>query len=299
MSVAARGFRACLAAALLAGAVPAQAGGPMDPPGDFVGLVSHRLHYYCVGSGGPTVLFESGIGGSSLDWSKVQEAVAGEAGACAYDRAGYGWSDPGPGPRDAEHSALELEGLVDRAGLSTPLVLVGHSFGGFVVRYFASRNPGAVAGMVLVDSSHPDVLLDQGSAGRVTQPIATDRVDAAQSDSGVDWRASYLATRRKAIFAQMNEFREFSNSARQVAESEPLPDIPVVVVTRAECGDADSASSAWCTAQRQLAGLTPHASLQIARTGEHSIHVAEPDTVVAAIQSVLAQLRAARTASLD
>ncbi|MBT8447831.1 MAG: alpha/beta hydrolase [Gammaproteobacteria bacterium] len=294
--------RLCLAAALLPAAATVQAGGPMDPPGTFVGLTSHRLHYYCVGSGGPTVLFESGIGGSSLDWAAVQAAVAGEATACAYDRAGYGWSDPGPGPRDAEHSAVELAGLIERAELQTPLVLVGHSFGGFIVRYFASRNPAAVAGLVLVDSSHPDVLLDQGRpgpAGRVTQPIATDRVDAARSAPGSDWRASYLATRRKAIFAQMNEFREFANSARQVADSSPLPDVPVVVVTRAECGQASATSSEWCTAQRQLADSTPRGTLQIAGTGQHSIHVAEPAAVIMAIESVLREVRAGQPADVD
>ena len=127
------------------------------PPGDLVDLGGHRLHIDCVGHGSPTVILESGLGNMSADWANVQPEVAKTTRVCAYDRAGTGWSEAGPEPRDPRQIAHELHTLLDEAGIDGPYVLVGQSFGGLYVRMYAARFPQEVEGMVVVDASHPDM----------------------------------------------------------------------------------------------------------------------------------------------
>jgi pimeloyl-ACP methyl ester carboxylesterase len=121
-----------------------------------VDVGSHRLHLICSGGGSPSIVFDSALGGSSLSWSLVQPAVSRMARTCSYDRAGFGWSDAGPLPRTAGRIAAELRALLERAGVPPPFLLVGHSFGGLVMRIFASRYRADVAGLVLVDPAHPE-----------------------------------------------------------------------------------------------------------------------------------------------
>jgi pimeloyl-ACP methyl ester carboxylesterase len=124
--------------------------------GTLVPVGTHRLHVRTAGEGAPLVVFDAALGASSLSWSLVQPAVARLTATCAYDRAGFGWSDAGPFPRTAGRIADELFELVRRSGLPSPCVLVGHSFGGLVMRLFAARHPGDVAGLVLVEPAIPD-----------------------------------------------------------------------------------------------------------------------------------------------
>src|SRR5262249_33498570 len=92
-------------------------------------------------------------------WALVQPEVARFARACAYDRAGDAWSDPGPVPRTMRQESYELHTLLARAGMAPPYVLVGHSYGGLLVPAYAERYPDEVAGMVLVDPTHEDTVL--------------------------------------------------------------------------------------------------------------------------------------------
>lgn len=101
-------------------------------------------------------MLDAALGGSAISWTFVQPEVAKFARACAYDRAGFGWSDAGPMPRTASRIADELSVLLDRSGEPPPYVLVGHSFGGFVTRIFAARYPRKTAALVLVDPAHPE-----------------------------------------------------------------------------------------------------------------------------------------------
>ncbi|HSH44193.1 MAG TPA: alpha/beta fold hydrolase, partial [Arenicellales bacterium] len=127
---------------------------PETPPGRLIDIGTHRLHIHCMGTGSPTVIMEYGLGGHSLEWVLVQPELARRQRACAYDRAGYGWSDRGPSPRLSSIIAHELSRLLDRARLEPPFILVGHSFGGFNIRQLQQLRTRDVAGMVLIDSSH-------------------------------------------------------------------------------------------------------------------------------------------------
>ena len=128
------------------------------PPGRLVDVGGHRLHLQVMGEQhtGPTVVLEAGLDSFSTNWYWIQTDLARSVRVVAYDRAGLGWSEPGPGPRDARQSATELHTALQRAAIGGPYLLAGHSYGGLVSRAFADLYPEEVAGLVLVDASHPD-----------------------------------------------------------------------------------------------------------------------------------------------
>jgi len=125
--------------------------------GRSVNIGGHTLNIDCSGSGSPAVILESGGGGyGGYGWRVVQSEVATFTTVCWYDRAGEGWSDPAPTARDSATIVNDLHELLQRAPVAGPYVLVGHSIGGEYVRIFTAKFPSEVAGVVLVDSTHPD-----------------------------------------------------------------------------------------------------------------------------------------------
>jgi pimeloyl-ACP methyl ester carboxylesterase len=132
-----------------------------------VDVGEHRLHMNCIGQGSPTVVLDAGWGYTSVEWSGwAQPEVAKQTRVCAYDRAGMGWSEPEPGAPNATQTTAELHALLREADEQGPYVLVGHSLAGLYSRIYAERYPEEVAGMVLVNSSHPAQF--EGSALAVT-----------------------------------------------------------------------------------------------------------------------------------
>lgn len=179
----------------------------VPPPGQLIDVGGFRLHVKCDGAGAPTVVFDAALGGSSISWAWVQPEIARTNRTCVYDRAGYGWSDAGPFPRTAGRMAEELRTLLLRLGIAPPLVLVGHSFGGLIMRIFAARHRDDVAGLVLVDPAHPEdwvtpapkeqIKIDRGvrlcryGAGAARAGIA--RLVAALGSAGVFGLARLIA----------------------------------------------------------------------------------------------------------
>ena len=150
---------AVLAYIAVGGAMTAIFGTP-NPRGQYYDIGGRRLHMLCLGppaGAAPTALLESGAFGFSADWGAVQDALARQGvRSCAYDRAGLGFSDPGPRPRDSMAIVGDLEKLLSASGEKGPFVLVGHSMAGLHLRLFAARNPTEVAGVVLVDATTPE-----------------------------------------------------------------------------------------------------------------------------------------------
>lgn len=126
------------------------------PPGSLVDVDGCLMHVQTTGSGSPTVVLESGLGGMSSAWAWIQPETAKFSRVVSYDRAGLGWSEVDAAPKTARLTARRLHTLLQRSHAHPPYVLVGHSMGGLLIRVFADRYPGEVAGMVLVDASHPD-----------------------------------------------------------------------------------------------------------------------------------------------
>lgn len=110
-----------------------------------------QLNFHCVGSGAPTVVFEQGGEGMIFNWARVQPAVSAMSRTCFYDRGGFGWSDPPLYPVTARSVTDDLRSLLRRAKVKGPIILVGHSIGGFYATMYADRFPSDVAGLVLVD----------------------------------------------------------------------------------------------------------------------------------------------------
>src|SRR5436190_247465 len=143
----------------LPGLATAQQGSTPVAPGKSINLDGFHVHVFCVGHAHPPVVFLHGLGDYSLDWALVQPAVAEQTEACAYDRPGQAWSEPGSPPRGISTSAHELHLLLQRSNIEGPYILVGHSWGGLIARMYAHEYPKEVAGMVLVDSTHEDEYL--------------------------------------------------------------------------------------------------------------------------------------------
>jgi pimeloyl-ACP methyl ester carboxylesterase len=220
-----------------------------------------KLNIDCSGSERPTVVLDSGLGGlgaPALGWIKVQPEVAKFARVCSYDRAGYGWSEPGPEPRTSLQLARELKALLDAAGEKGSYVLVGHSFGGFNVRMFTAQYPKDVAGVVLVDASHEDqeerlnavlpaaVRAQEKENERAVMTLAPylihlgiarleERLLDPPSYLSRDLRQelNYLAWQGKSLNAVASELKVFPESAAQVRSAGNLGDRPLIVLTAA------------------------------------------------------------------
>jgi pimeloyl-ACP methyl ester carboxylesterase len=124
-------------------------------PGKMYSVGGYRMHLYCTGAGSPTVVLEAGLGNDFRIWDLVQPELSKFTRVCSYDRAGVGWSDPQPGPRDSDSIVSQLHALLAAAGIGEPVILMGHSVAGLHLRAYAAKYPREVAGMVLVDPTTP------------------------------------------------------------------------------------------------------------------------------------------------
>lgn len=270
------------------------------PPGRMIDVGGYRLHLYCRGQGHPTVVFDAGLGGFSMDWIFVQALLESETAVCAYDRAGYGWSDSGPAPRDSDRIADELDAMLRSAGIPPPYVLVGHSFGGYNVEVFAKVHPRDVAGIVLVESSHPDqeerlphlpAEAVRPGRGRMVTFFDPDVVFRHYPEK-YWFTIGGLMTSGKAMRTQQRELGNFAVSAAQARMGGELPRVPLVVVTRGrrvwpDTPLGDALEKTWAELQQELARSVPGGRQVIARHSGHLVHLDEPDMVVHAIRLVL------------
>jgi pimeloyl-ACP methyl ester carboxylesterase len=187
-------------------------------PGALVDVGGHQLHLSCTGQGSPTVILETGLGSSSSAWALVQPAVASSARTCAYDRAGSGWSQPGPEPRDARRISTELHTLLQNAGIAGPYVLVGHSNGGLYSRMYASMYPTEVGGVVLVEATPSDLLARLPA-------VRADLVNVHQQATTAEWLARFGLAR--LILAP---------KARTELDAFPIADRDAVVANQSTTG---------------------------------------------------------------
>ena len=213
----------------------------IHPPGRLVDIGGYRLHLYCTGTGSPTVILDFGLDGSYLDWFYVQPQIADFARVCSYDRAGYGWSDSSSKPRLPSVMSEELHTLLADAGEKPPYILVGHSFGAFDVRMYAHKFPDEVAGVVLVDGSHPDELLPFYwqkklwiRAMQYTMPFGLPRwrkwcgggpFEAASVRQAIGCRSKPFAT-------HYSQWSAFPASAQEIRKLGPMGGLPLMVISR-------------------------------------------------------------------
>jgi pimeloyl-ACP methyl ester carboxylesterase len=188
---------------------------PFPPPGRLIDVGGWKLHLDCIGAktgSQPTVILESGIGDFSVEWSLVQPGVAKFARVCSYDRAGDGWSEMGPFPRTYRQIVYELHTLLERAGERAPFVLVGHSYGGWLVRAYQATYPADVAGLVLLDGGSDDPMRQLPSGALVrASTLATSSPIPPVKASGPLTIAEIPPTALSAIRAGLAEASRTAN----------------------------------------------------------------------------------------
>jgi pimeloyl-ACP methyl ester carboxylesterase len=281
------------------------------PPGDMVEVQGHRLHLYCLGQGAPTVVLEAGLSQASLAWTLVQPELARFTRVCAYDRAGNGWSDPGPTPRTPRLIVNELHILLHKSGNPGPFVLVGHSIGGMYTRVYASTYPKEVAGMVLVDSLPEQPLrwtprgivweqdFQQLDLWAYSQPLQA-RLGLMRlrgMPAGlirvlpptVLAPATALGLRSHAYDYNLNEGAVIKETVEQVRAIRPLGDIPVFVLLAPN--KLPTNRETW---QARLSQLSRHVSYLLVEGSGHFIHLARPQIVVDAIRQTVEFARCIR-----
>ncbi|MEV4371708.1 alpha/beta hydrolase [Nonomuraea sp. NPDC049637] len=267
------------------------------PPGRLVNVGGHRLHLRCTGSGGPVVVLEAGLVESSASWEVVQRRLSAGLRVCSYDRAGYAWSEEGPGPRTAGRAAGELRALLAAAGEPGPYVLAGHSYGGQIVRLFAARYPDVTAGLVLIDATDEEAV----AAMRVSRPLMAaqltvnqalarigllrlagdllvpgDATPAARAAAPVVYGPGSMAAARAEAWASLD-------SAREVAGTAEGPGGPPIVVVVPSGGPRSVLDQA-----RRVAARSTRGRVVVVGTSEHYVQYRQPDLVVTAIRDVAA-----------
>ena len=282
-----------------------------------------RMNLYCVGKKGPVVLFDSGFGGSTFAWGDVQARLDGRFRACAYDRAGSGFSDPGPMPRDSRHIVEDLRALAKAAHLPQPYILVGHSMGGLNMRLYASQHPKEVAGLVLVDPSgeYQDARLNRalGLPAPTGDPMAKHRACVIAAKAGLTpgtpdydncvgtppktWPEAFRkeVTRRNLTAAYhqalVSEFENLAGADSEQIEHarHSLGDLPLIVLTAENTyrdgvppADADRLSATWRQMHDEVAALSTRGVNRLVVGSGHQIPSNNPAAVATAIADVAA-----------
>lgn len=282
------------------------------PLGQVVEVNGSRMHLYCTGEsrpGQPIIILEGGLGDSSLTWYSIQPEISQMARVCSYDRSGYGWSDPAPGPRTASAIADELYALLKAAEIDGPYLLVGHSFGGLCARMFATLYPQEVAALVLVDSLNAEELARLPAwlrASLLAIPALETGLGAILESTGVlRWlaerqviasspvvqhlpgdvqagaKAQYYRT--QTLTTAYTEQIATAQSAVLAHEAGSLGTLPVIALV-ASTGADDQSQAEY---EADYAGLSTNSHIVFVDNSPHYIHLAEPTAVLNAIQEAI------------
>ncbi len=289
------------------------------PLGRLIDVENHQMHLYCTGNGAPTVVLESPATGSAIDWGYVQPEIAKFTRVCAYDRAGFAWSEAGPQPRTARQAAQELELLLRTAGESGPFVLVGASYGGHVVRLFANDYPNQTRGVVLVDArperlfSIPTfrqqandglgivgglaALSDFGFArpfialipDRMIPPAAVPLYKAKPGSFSIVFQS-------KMWQASSDEAHAMDTSDEQVAAIQSMGDIPLIVLRHGKPmfgsfapDEAAKMEAQWQALQEEIAAKSSRSQIVVATSSGHGIQIEQPAIIVDAVRQLAKQ----------
>jgi pimeloyl-ACP methyl ester carboxylesterase len=281
------------------------------PPGQWTDIDYYNLHIYCTGEGSPTVILEAGLNDFYVTWAKVQPEIAKSTRVCSYDRAGLGWSQPSPNPRTSAVMAEELHTLLKNTGIEGPYILVGHSFGGILMRAFAQQYPDQVAGMVLVDSAYEEQVSRLPFLKDSTDElVAQFRTLLFLSSSGLMALFPEAIPNRglpesayrqyQAVLATTDYFNgaiaettTFYSGTPQIGPMS-LGDLPLIVLRHGipdVTGDNDSQQARfeqeWIKMQDELTALSSSSRQIIAEQSGHYIQIDQPQLVIEAILDLI------------
>ena len=324
------GLLALLLLAVMVGAIyealgRRDAAAKYPPRGQMVDVGGRKRHIDCRGTGSPTVVFESGLGtGGTIDWSLVHDKIAGFTRACAYDRAGIMWSDAKDTPQRADAVADDLHALLKGAGITDRLVLVPHSIGGPYTRAYVGKYGDQVAGLVLVDTSHPDQVARLGKVantdahpGQVawimraatalswTGAVRFAMANAGQGKLPKDQAARMAAYASASVVGARSELEGFDATMDDARRVRSFGDRPLVVLTAMapfkpaelkglglKASDGARFKAEWkILGAEQAAMSTRGRQLTVADAG-HYIQIDRPDVVISAVREVVDTVRA-------
>lgn len=275
--------------------------------GQLVDVGDHQLYLSCAGSGEPTVILEPGLGETSAAWGWIAPTVAAHTRVCVYDRAGRGRSEPSSAAPDGDQIATDLHTLLERASISGPLVMVGHSVGGLYVLDYTARYPEQVVGMVLLDATPPTAFTAlpdypafydiYSTATGLTPGLArlgvTQLINsfghpglpaAAREQAGADTSTAGQASSERDELAMVPTMMA---QARTVTD---LRDLPLYVLTAPV-----DAQTGWLTPQMDLAALSGNSiHLVVAGAGHQSLLDDQSDAAVSG-RAIMGVVDAART----
>jgi pimeloyl-ACP methyl ester carboxylesterase len=291
-------------------------------PGTLVALPMTTLNFYCLGSGRPTVILESGLGGRASQWSAVQSGLAATTTVCAYDRAGYGFSSPGPAPRTSRQIANELAAALIALHLQGPYVLVASSYGTFDVRLVANDLSDEVAGAVFVNPSAEQeelavadtaieridaagladakACLKSAESGELRSAQAAEHCIGSADDSAAGRVRRHLLERPEPWRALVSEWESIKISAQQVADShQRFGAHPLVVVSAGKepsyagmPADQQAALHAfwpkWNRWQDDMAALSSNSYHVRTASADRSTERSDSECVVRSVRSVIA-----------
>lgn len=269
-----------------------------QPPGEMISIGRHRLHSICMGDAKVTVLFESGLGGSALEWLPIAEDIHESVRVCLYDRSGYAWSDPGEMPRHVLKLANEAQQLLAALEISDNIILVGHSYGGLIMRQLASSIPESIIGLVLVDASHEDQFdrLEGESSISMLPTSKSFVVSAPELPEGLraDIKKKILALSRmrKTYTALHAEIASFRDSCNYMKKNKTTFEFPVQIISRgidlyANDSGAGDKNKIWHEMQQEYLSLSEKSEQIIAENSGHHIHVDRPEYIKSAIDKIV------------
>lgn len=261
-------------------ATPAPAATP-----DLLRVGGYGVQVSTLGTGPYTVIFESGFGRDLNVWRNVAPAIAKSNKVVTYSRAGHGRSEARPGTPSLASRTDQLEQLVATAGLTPPFILVGHSYGGFLIRSYAARHPGQVAGMVFVDPSDEH------------QNQELRKLDPAGVDSDTRLLAQFMPPKLQPELGQVQAILD-SGKLDLVG---PLPDVPVAVLTSVQRRakpelflETPAAVEVWRDLHARFFRTFTSGAHVVAPHSGHNIHQEEPQLVIDAVEQVIAAAAKAR-----
>lgn len=312
-------------AAILEAIARNRAASDYPPPGKLVDVGGRKMHIDCRGSGSPTVVLEAGLStGGSVDWTLVHDRIAAVTRTCSYDRAGVMWSEPKATPQHAATVAADLRATLAAAGIEGPIVLVGHSIGGPYVRTYAGLHGDQVAGLVLVDPSHPDqVARFKAGVGVDADPksmLLPARIVSALSWTGAmrliagmeplpnmpaEASAKVVAFSSGSVKGALSEIEGFNQTMDDARAVTSLGDRPLIVLTALKpMGEVQlkalgltpekgaAFQAVWQELNAEQARLSTRGRQILLRDASHYIQLDRPDAVIDAVKDVVDQVRA-------
>lgn len=277
------------------------------PPGSIYVVNGHKMHIDCTGSGSPTLVLEAGLGNDWFIWSKVQPELSRTTRVCSYDRAGYGYSDPQPGPRDADHIAEELHSLLFQAQVTGRIVLMAHSLGGLFIRDYASRYPDEIAGLIFVDAVTPSWEVRRAKvplqpitrlATRLAFIVDPPRLVGACSfprpgSNPPAWKLAVEALCHPQFYALEQESDSSRLSGEETSHTGPYGGLPILIFSHVSSSSNwfSGYVDGWNQMQEDQKKLSSRSRRIIAKGSGHMIQLDRSDLIYREVQLYLKQIR--------